>query len=374
MEYGLYIHIPYCRAHCRYCDFYTQPGARGVPQEYVDALLRDFAAYAPKQKSGIPVRPCTVYFGGGTPGLLSAQQVRRILHAVNPKQGAEITLETNPEQTDISLLAGWKEAGVNRLSVGVQTAREDSLRRLGRLHTARQAREALQNARSAGFSSVCGDIMLALPQYSYAEFDETLALLNESGANHISAYILKIEPGTPFGKKPPEGLPSEEECAAFYLYAVEQLEKLGYRQYEISNFAQPGHEGKHNMLYWDCRNYLGLGPSAHSCMEGRRFSFSNNLHMYLERENMPKEEGQLEAGDYIMLRLRLAAGLSPELLTQRFEVSLTAGQVQLLKTCVQQGLAKKSGDGWALTPQGLLVENAILVRLMELGEEKEEKR
>lgn len=366
-RFGLYIHIPYCRAHCRYCDFYQQPGARGVPQEYVEALLRDFVANAPKEADGSTVQPQTVYFGGGTPGLLSPEQVTQILQAVRPLQNAEITLETNPELAAPKVLAGWRQAGVNRLSVGVQTAREDSLRRLGRLHTAEQAREALANARLAGFVSVCGDIMLALPQYSNAEFDETLALIQQGGANHISAYILKIELGTSFGKNPPKGLPDEEQTAEFYLYAVQELQKAGYRQYEISNFAKPGYEGKHNMLYWNCNDYLGIGPSAHSCMGGKRFSFSHNLQAYIAGEVKPQQEGIVEAEDYIMLRLRLAEGLSPYLLQKRFGVTLTGEQIKILTDCEKQGLAQKVGDAWALTPQGLLVENAILVRLMELA-------
>ena len=261
MGFGLYLHIPYCLAKCRYCDFYSAGASRGVPDEYVDALIA-------RIKAMCPGRPETVYFGGGTPSLLSPAQVSRLVKAAGPLPGAEITLEANPETVDEKKLAGFRAAGVGRLSLGVQTADDASLARLGRPHTAAQSNAALAAARAAGFENITGDIMLALPHYTREEFDRTLSLLAEGGAAHISAYLLKIEPGTPFGKNPPQGLPSEDEAADFYLYAVDELAKAGYAQYEISNFAKPGFEGRHNLIYWDCRDYLGLGPAAASCMGG----------------------------------------------------------------------------------------------------------
>ena len=157
-------------------------------------------------------------------------------------------------------LRAFREAGVNRISFGVQSARDSQLKTLGRPHTAKQARAAFAAARRAGFENISGDIMLALPHYTQAEFDETLELIEDGGATHISAYLLKIEPDSAFGRTPPEGLPTSDEAADFYLYAVEQLEHHGYRQYEISNFARPGYEGKHNLIYWDCGDYLASAP------------------------------------------------------------------------------------------------------------------
>ncbi|MDL2325276.1 coproporphyrinogen III oxidase family protein, partial [Ruminococcaceae bacterium OttesenSCG-928-A16] len=216
MAYGLYVHIPYCKSRCRYCDFYTAGAGSGVPQNYLDALVKSYQQLAPKSTDGKPLPPATIYFGGGTPGLLTPAQVAHLLATFAPAPGAEVTLETNPETTNMEKLKGWLSAGVNRLSVGVQTANNASLKRLGRLHTAQGAATALQLAKQAGFTNISGDIMLALPGYTKAEFDETLALLAQGGASHISAYLLKIEAGTAFGKNPPAGLPTPDEAADFY--------------------------------------------------------------------------------------------------------------------------------------------------------------
>uniref|UniRef100_UPI003FEF0D65 coproporphyrinogen-III oxidase family protein n=1 Tax=Gemmiger formicilis TaxID=745368 RepID=UPI003FEF0D65 len=230
--FGIYLHIPYCKAKCRYCDFYSVPGARGVPQSYVDALLRELAKNTR--------RPDTLYFGGGTPALLVPAQAAALIEAANPLPGAEITLEANPDVVTPETLRGFRAAGVTRISFGVQSADDAQLRRLGRTHTAAGAAQALAWARKAGFPEICGDIMLALPEYTNAEFDRTLALLRDGGCTHISAYLLKVEPGTAFYRNPPAGLPDGDAAADFDLYAVQQLEAAGYRQYEISNFARPG--------------------------------------------------------------------------------------------------------------------------------------
>lgn len=356
MGFGLYLHIPYCLAKCRYCDFYSAGASRAVPDEYVNALIARMAAMCPG-------RPDTVYFGGGTPSLLSPAQVSRLLKAAHPLPGAEVTLEANPETVDEAKLAGFRAAGVNRLSLGVQTADDASLARLGRPHTAAQSRAALAAARAAGFANITGDIMLALPHYTRGEFDRTLALLTEGGAVHISAYLLKIEPGTVFGKNPPPGLPDEDEAADFYLYAVEQLAKAGYAQYEISNFARPGFEGRHNLIYWDCRDYLGLGPAAASCMEGRRFSFGRSTRDFLAGA-APTPEGECTGTDYIMLRLRLAEGLRLSLLKARYGLVFDEARLAFLRRCVAAGYAVFDGDRLALTPRGMLVQNSILTELL----------
>ncbi len=267
MPLGLYYHIPYCFSKCKYCDFYTAPGIRAVPPKYTSALLRELSKFSGET----PLAPNTIYFGGGTPSLLEPSDVSALISAAHPLPDAEITLEANPETVTQERLCAYRAAGVNRISFGVQSARDAQLRTLGRPHSATQAREAFRMAKSAGFDNICGDIMMALPHYTTEEFDETLALIAEGGATHISAYLLKIEPDSAFGKRPPEGLPSTEEAADFYLYGVVQLAKAGYAQYEISNFAKPGYTGKHNSIYWDCGDYLGIGAAAYSCMGGNGF-------------------------------------------------------------------------------------------------------
>ena len=310
MSLGLYLHIPYCFSKCRYCDFYSAPGQRGVPRAYVDALLRELSRFAPDA----PLRPDTLYFGGGTPSLLDPADAARLISAAQPLPGAEITLEANPETVTEDSLRAFREAGVNRISFGVQSARDSQLKTLGRPHTAKQARAAFAAARRAGFENISGDIMLALE------------LIEDGGAAHISAYLLKIEPDSAFGRTPPEGLPTSDEAADFYLYAVEQLEHHGYRQYEISNFARPGYEGKHNLIYWDCGDYLGIGPAAHSCMGGKRFYYPADTEAFLRE--------------------------------------FSTAQLAFVKNCVKSGYANFDGHTLALTPAGLIVQNSILAELL----------
>ena len=349
MSLGLYLHIPYCFSKCRYCDFYSHPGERGVPDAYVDALLRELHRFAPDA----PLRPDTLYFGGGTPSLLTPAQAERLIRAADPVPGAEITLEANPETVTEESLRGFRTAGVNRISFGVQSARDTQLRTLGRPHSAKQARAAFAAARRAGFENISGDIMLALPHYTQAEFDETLELIEKGGATHISAYLLKIEPDSAFGKHPPEGLPTSDEAADFYLYAVEQLEHHGYQQYEISNFAKPSYEGKHNLIYWDCGDYLGLGPAAHSCMGGRRVYYP-----------APVLDGGCGAEDYLILQLRLRKGLDLAAYKARFGKEFSTSQLAFVKNCVKNGYASFDGRTLALTPAGLIVQNSILAELL----------
>ena len=357
MSFGIYYHIPYCFSRCRYCDFYAAGGARAVPDAYIDALLRELRGCS------LPGPPDTVYFGGGTPSLLSPAQADRLLRAAAPRAGAEITLEANPETVTQELLQGFRAAGVNRLSLGVQSARDSQLRTLGRPHNAAQARAAFDMARKAGFENLSGDIMLALPHYSRAEFDETLALIQKGGAGHISAYLLKIEPGSAFGRRPPEGLPDPDQAADFYLYAVERLAEAGYRQYEISSFARPGFEGRHNRIYWDCGDYLGLGPGAHSCMGGRRFYYPADTAAFVAG-SAPVPDGICGAEDYLILQLRLSSGLDLAEYRRRGGAPFTARQLAFLRQCAGAGYLTLSDSRLILTPLGMIVQNSILEELI----------
>ena len=318
-KYGIYLHIPYCRARCRYCDFYTAPGARGVPREYVEALKRELRRPHPA--------PDTLYFGGGTPALLTPAQAAELIAAAGPRPGAEITLEANPDAVTPETLAGFRAAGVNRLSFGVQSARDSQLRTLGRLHTAAGAARALAGAREAGFPDLCGDIMLALPGYTRAEFDETLALLAEGGCTHISAYLLKIEPGTAFA-------------------------------------ARPGHEGRHNLLYWNCRDYQGIGPAAHSCVGGVRRFWPGDTAGFIAGTAREEEEGRCDAEDFLLMQLRLTHGLDMAEYQARGGAPFTAAQQTFLRQCQAHGYAVWDGRTLRLTPAGMVVQNAILEELI----------
>ncbi len=363
MAFGLYLHIPYCLAKCHYCDFYSAGCSQTVPDAYVDALLREMAGFANCECSSL--RPDTLYFGGGTPSLLSPAQVRRIIAAACPVPGAEITLEANPETVTAQTLDGFRQAGVNRISFGVQTARDESLARIGRPHNAQEARTALRLARQAGFENISGDIMLALPHYTNAEFDETLDLLTEGGCTHISTYLLKIEPNTHFGKHPPQSLPGEDESADFYLYAVDQLAKAGYAQYEISNFARPGYEGRHNLIYWDCGDYLGLGPAAHSCMGDQRFYWPASTADFISGKARPVPDGDCNVEDFLILQLRLSKGLDLDRLKDKYGVEFNRNQLLFVEKCCQAGYATFNDNVLKLTPSGLIIQNSILCGLLD---------
>lgn len=360
MAFGIYIHIPYCLSKCRYCDFYSAGHSGGVPDAYVQSVVRQL------ESEHLP-RPDTLYFGGGTPSLLTPEQLQRMVQAAAPKPGAEVTLEANPETLSPALLEGFLQAGANRLSLGVQTAFDENLRRLGRPHTAAQSRAALRMARQAGFENISGDIMMALPFYSPAEFDATLELLEEGGVSHISAYLLKIEPDTAFGRNPPAGLPDEDATADLYLYAVEQLEQHGFAQYEISNFAQPGRKSRHNLLYWNCEDYRGIGPAAHSCMNGVRTAWPACTSDFIAGTAAETVTGSCTAEDFVMLQLRLKNGLDLSVLKQQYGLEWGADKVRFIEQCVRNGLAVWKNSRLSLTPRGMLVQNAILCQLLDFA-------
>ena len=305
MSLGLYLHIPYCFSKCRYCDFYSHPGERGVPEAYVDALLRELSRFAPEA----PLQPDTLYFGGGTPSLLRPEQAKQLIDAARPMPGAEITLEANPETVTEESLAGFREAGVNRISFGVQSARDTQLRTLGRPHTAKQARAAFAAARRAGFANISGDIMLALPHYTEAEFDETLELIEGGGATHISAYLLKIEPDSAFGKHPPEGLPTGDEAADFYLYAVEQLEHHATNSTRSPTLQSPAMRQTQPHLL-GLRRLSGPWPGGALLHGRRRFYYPPDTAAFLNDAAAPVMDGSCGAEDYLILQLRLRKGLS----------------------------------------------------------------
>lgn len=360
MSFGVYYHIPYCASKCRYCDFYSRGGAHTVPPEYTAALLRELSAFS----GGAPLYADTVYFGGGTPSLLPPRDAAKLIEAAAPRPGAEITLEANPESVTERTLRNYRAAGVNRISFGVQSARDSQLHTLGRTHTAEQARAAFAAAHKAGFENISGDIMLALPHYSCAEFDETLALIAGSGATHISAYLLKIEAASAFGRHPPDGLPDSDAAADFYLYAVDRLAAAGYAQYEISNFARPGCEGRHNLIYWNCGDYLGLGPAAHSCVGGRRFYYPADTAAFLRGETAPVMDGGCGAEDFLMLQLRLTKGLNLTEYREQWGRSFTPAQLAFINQLKAHGYARFDGETLALTPAGMIVQNTILAELL----------
>lgn len=366
---GFYIHVPFCHGKCPYCDFYSRPDSPRKMDAYVSAVT---AALAPWREKLAGRELATVYFGGGTPSLLGARRLGTILQAVRQgfslASGAEVTLEANPTSVDRAFFQEVRQAGFNRLSMGLQSANEEELRFLGRAHSPQQAAQAVENARAAGFSNISLDLMLGLPGGSREKLGRSIAFAASLGVEHISSYMLKVEPGTPFAARGVQ-VPDEDDTAEQYLFAVEELARRGYGQYEISNFARPGKESRHNLLYWRGEEYLGFGPGAHSFFGGRRFYYPRDLEGFLQG-NSPAEDGTGgDFGEFAMLNLRLTRGLRREDCLARFGAeggALFDEVLENARRCPPR-LLRADGEAISFTPEGFLVSNALLVRL--LGEE-----
>ena len=365
---GLYVHIPFCKSKCIYCDFYSLPGGEEKMDRYVSVLCRQLAEIAPRTAAH---EVDTVYFGGGTPSWLGEKRLRQILKTVEKHyrltKKPEITLECNPDSAgDWKVLRALRRAGFNRLSMGLQSANGEELRLLGRAHSPQDVRRAVEAARAGGFGNLSLDLMLGLPDSSEETLGQSIAFAAELEPEHISAYLLKIEPGTDFAARD-LALPNEDQEADQYLFCVRELEARGYGQYEISNFAQPGRESRHNLLYWRDEEYLGLGPAAHSFYEGRRFYWPRDLTGFLAG-SQPVEDGpggSLE--EYAMLALRLREGLRRQGLRERFgERGEEAFQKVLANgaRCPAR-LLRRLPEALALTPEGFLASNAVTARLLE---------
>ena len=367
MSLGLYLHIPYCFSKCRYCDFYSAPGQRGVPTQYVDALLRELARFAPEA----PLHPDTIYFGGGTPSLLSPADAARLIAAAAPAPGAEITLEANPDSAgDWKALRALRRAGFNRISLGVQSTDDVCLRALGRIHTWQQVQEAVAACRRAKFPDVSLDLIYGLPGQTMEQWEKTLSDALTLQPEHLSCYGLKLEEGTPlYRQRDSLTLPDDEAQADMYLYAVEYLRQNGYEQYEISNFARPGHASRHNLKYWTLGEYAGFGPGAYSDFGGVRYGYIRDLDRYIagelvlaESEHIPASEREME---YIMLRLRTTEGMNIREFENRFRRRFDPLGARL-EVYADHGLAQRTEQGWRLTPRGFLVSNQIIGELQEL--------
>ena len=277
---GLYLHIPFCKSKCAYCDFYSLPRSEEKMDAYTAALIRHLEEVAPRCTAHTVD---TVYFGGGTPSYLGEKRLIKLLKTVKKRYhvaaDAEITLEANPDSAeDWKTLRALRKAGFNRISLGAQAADDELLRRIGRVHTWEQVLSAVAAARMAGLENLSLDLIYGLPGQSLAAWQDTLRSAAALEPKHISCYGLKIEPGTPlWQQRQSADIPDDDTQADMYLWTVDYLKKHGYEQYEISNFAQPGYESRHNLKYWTLGEYAGFGPGAHSDMGGVRFAYERNL-------------------------------------------------------------------------------------------------
>lgn len=374
---ALYLHIPFCEKRCVYCDFYTVAGLESRIPDYLATLKKEIVLRAAEpfwQRQ----RFATIFFGGGTPSLLAPQQIGEILDTVfgvfQFEQHPEITIEANPGTITSEQLARYRSTGVNRLSFGVQSLHADELQRLDRIHSPQQAIDAVIMARHAGFANVNMDFIFALPQQTIPRWQESLAQALELQPTHISAYNLTVEPGTPLDVKIRKGEMqplSEEEERAFYQFTIDFLEGHGYRQYEISNFAKPSFEARHNIKYWDGSVYLGLGASAHSFDGKRRFWNVANLRKYLEAltagrlpednaEQLTKTQQMFEAA---FLGLRQRHGVDLAAFAKKFRQPFEATFNGLVPELEKGGLLIRRDERLQLTREGLFLCDEICAKL-----------
>ena len=372
---GIYVHVPFCRSKCNYCDFYSMPCKDdALMDSYLDAVcahIKEAGALAPGY------RVDTIYFGGGTPSYFGGDAIAIIMTAIRRNfdvaTDAEITFECNPDSVTDKLLHRMRAEGFNRVSMGVQDDHDDMLKKLGRPHTYAQSVAAFQRIRKAGFRNVSLDLMYGLPGQTLQDWRDTLENVLKMNPEHFSCYGLKIEEGTPLYEiKDVINIPDDDTQADMYLAAVDMLRERGFRQYEISNFARKGLYSRHNFKYWTGGEYLGFGPSASSDFAGKRFTIVSDLQAYIngirtggdimaEMEEIPLRE---RAGEYIMLRLRTSAGLSPEEYQRTFMLPFEPLEAKLEKLRAY-GRAEQSSDGrWSLTPKGYLVSNDIISELL----------
>ena len=379
---GIYVHIPFCRSKCEYCDFYSLAGdQQKAMSAYLDAVTTHIAETGPLAPG---YRVDTIYFGGGTPSYFGAQGLTTILNTIRKHfdvaSNAEITFEANPDSVTPLMLGRLKREGFNRVSLGIQCDDDEILQAIGRPHTYAQAVKAVERIRRAGFKNLSLDLIYGLPGQTLESWVQTLHNVLKLKPEHISCYGLKVEEGTPlYAYQDKANLPDDDLQADMYLAAVEILRGKDYRQYEISNFARREMASRHNLKYWSGGEYLGFGPDASSDFAGQRFAIVRDLQEYVdgirsggqvlrEIQDIPKRE---RAGEYIMLRLRTSAGISWEEYERRYLLSFKP-LAKVLDRCCQRNWAMHNGKGgYRLTPEGFLVSNTIINDLLDAQEEAE---
>ncbi len=368
---GIYVHIPFCLGKCAYCDFYSMPASEAVMERYTEAVCAQIASFAPDEE----IVADTLYFGGGTPVLLGAGRLQRIRQAVYKRfamcADSEVTVEANPAAALYDTLAQLAQAGFNRISFGVQSAVQKELDALGRLHDAQTARSAVQAAKRAGFCNISADMMLGIPHQTVDSLQETISSLLSLGVQHLSAYMLGIEPGTPFAaKRESLPLPDEDAVGEYYLEMTRRFEQAGYRQYEISNFARPGFESRHNCKYWRLDDTVGFGVAAHSFYRGKRFYTGRDLSQYLTdvesgRSPFAADGEGGDAEEVLALGLRLREGVRLAAFAARFGVDGEA-LLQKARAFEAMGLMRLKGGAASMTPSGFLVSNSIITSFLLL--------
>lgn len=362
---GIYIHIPFCTSKCPYCDFYSLPAGKETMGIYVRRVCEELRRWG--NRLCFPAD--TLYFGGGTPSLLEGEHLAAIIaqaREIFGLEGAEITLECNPSHDLSTLLPLAAQAGVNRISLGLQSAVHKERLALGRKASAEDVLRGIHAAHRYGIHNISLDVMLAIPGQTQETLRETIAFCTSADVSHISAYLLKLEENTPFfAQKKDLALPDEEETCSLYLSACRLLENAGFHQYEISNFSLPGKESRHNLKYWNGEPYLGIGPAAHSFIGGRRFYYPRDLSAFCSGSLPAVADGTGGSfEEYAMLRLRLTQGLVEQKVIARFGHPIPPEMRRRCAPFAEKGLVLEDGKGIRFTKEGFLLSNALIGALL----------
>jgi len=375
---GVYLHIPFCRSKCDYCDFYSMPAGDDLMDRYQKALLTQIKSMVPRLK-GRTVD--TIYIGGGTPSYYGEKRLRELLgylqRHLSVAKNAEITVECNPDTVDLKSVVRLRKAGVNRISLGMQSADPDQLRCVHRVHDPQQVIWAVEDIRAAKIENLSLDLIYGLPGQSLDSWTDTIRAALALHPDHLSCYGLKVEEGTPLARRVDEegdmDLPDGDSQADFYLEAVEQIQQAGFRQYEISNFARTGMESRHNLKYWMGREYAGFGPGAHSYLDGIRYAWPRDLAGYLEaleagepvamaeKETVPPRE---QAREYLLLRMRTMRGIEEWEYRRSFGLNFEPIS-RRLEFFESHRWAEQSDHRWHFTPQGFLLSNTLIADLLD---------
>lgn len=361
---GIYVHIPFCAKKCPYCDFYSLSFSKELVERYVAALEVAINSYC---KDKISVN--TIYFGGGTPNLIGADNVKKIIDCIKENfvvsRDSEITLEANPESFSKQDISAFAKAGINRLSMGLQSANESELKALGRRHTLAQVEDCIRRARECGIGNISLDLMLGIEGQTLDSLKKSIEFCKTAGVNHISSYLLKIEPETPYYKmQSTMSLPDDDFCAELYSFAVDELKACGFEQYEISNFAKDGAVSKHNLKYWQCEEYIGIGAAAHGFYKGERYFYPRDINAFMENPTETISDGVSGIEEEFMLALRLSCGVCLSDLCKKYNVTANEKLIKKIDFFCDTGLMQKSGERIRITPRGFLVSNSIISDLI----------
>lgn len=369
---GLYIHVPFCLKKCPYCDFYSVHLNSDLLNRYLESLKNELINWAKKLKSNEQDSKIidTIYFGGGTPNLLGHENIAKVLDLIREnfnvrnEKNLEVTLEVNPTKFDEIDFEALRKIGVNRLSIGMQSSDDEELKLLGRMHSKKAVSYTVKNAQKVGFDNISLDLMLCTPKQTKESLKRTIDFCESLKVQHISAYLLKIERGTNYYlNRDKLDLKNDDMQSEFYLFACNELEKRGFIQYEISNFSKPGFQSKHNLKYWNVENYLGIGPSAHSFLDGKRFFYERDLKKFIEDPKTIEDGIGGDIEEYVMLRLRLNEGLKNSNFYNRFKINVPASYIEKARVYEKYGLTKVSDNGFHLTKKGFLVSNELIANI-----------